>query len=80
MARPSGDQAMGAETSLSSRTVFPEAKSRIMRDRVDERVAMRGNGKADEDDAKAEAEGLPTRRGDECSEGEKLATGPMILE
>jgi hypothetical protein len=84
MVRPSGDQAMGAETWLSSRMAFAEEKSRIVRLWVDESVAIRGNASADaddddEDEDDEKGEDLPTRRGGECKVGEKLATGPTIL-
>jgi hypothetical protein len=74
---------MGEETSLSSRMVLAEAKSRMMR--VLERVAMRGkvveeDEKGEEEDDDAAEEDLLTRKGDAWREGEKALREPMILE
>jgi hypothetical protein len=76
MERPSGDQAMGAETSLSSRMGLEEEKSRMMS--VAERVAMRGRAEEEEeeDPAGVDAEDdlevivLMRRREDEGEEEE----------
>lgn len=80
MDRPSGDQAMGEKTSLSSRRGLEEEKSRMMS--VAERVAMRG--RAEEDEGVDDLDVLKRRRdgedGEEWAVGEKAATQPMILE